>query len=322
MRINSTIAMSKTEFTPSGAIVKPIKYSDDSNKQTNSTKESKEFTLNLSTLKEKDFINKLKQSLDSNTSEQVDEETLQSKIVQSILSEANQETALVFDSKFEALQSSGMSVEDAVNASLKNLVKEGYLTQSDGNLINGISFKASQLDSNLEALYDGKGSANDTTIATDSIENAILKASEVLGAIESQDYSQVSRSLELKSNAVNPSSSTGGGTADSSGSVTSASSRAGFLWKPVSESNGKLVVLLPTGLKGQVESVDIYSTLPENGGTPLDKGNFTGNANGDRGHFRFSKPGADYPDNSYVIVKLKDGSQEVFPIGDSSQRNN
>lgn len=72
----------------------------------------------------------------------------------------------------------------------------------------------------------------------------------------------------------------------------------GFLWKPVSDSNGNLVVLLPSQYNGKVSSVSV------NG----ERGSFSGIANGNRTHWRFSKPGAAYGSNARVVATTSAGN--------------
>ncbi len=90
----------------------------------------------------------------------------------------------------------------------------------------------------------------------------------------------------------------------------------GFLFKPVSESDGKLVVLLPKQLSGKVDSVVIRDAA----GNVIDQGNAKGVANGGREHFRFDKPGNAYPKNVTVEVTMKDGTVKTFQIADPSKR--
>lgn len=71
-----------------------------------------------------------------------------------------------------------------------------------------------------------------------------------------------------------------------------------FLWKPVSDNNGNLVVLLPSSYNGKVSSVSV------NG----ESGNYTGIHNGNRTHWRFSKPGAAYGNNVRVVAKTSGGN--------------
>lgn len=99
-------------------------------------------------------------------------------------------------------------------------------------------------------------------------------------------------------------------------------SRNGFLWKPQSENDGKLVVLLPPQLTGKVQSASIHSSLPPDSNNQIEGGRFSGDThNGGRSHFRFSKSGASYPDNAYVVAQLKDGTFTSFQIKNSGSRN-
>jgi hypothetical protein len=100
-------------------------------------------------------------------------------------------------------------------------------------------------------------------------------------------------------------------------------SRNGFLWKPVSENDGKLVVLLPQSITGKVKSASLYSSLPPNSETLIENGRFTGDThNGGRSHFRFSKAGKEYPHQVFVVAELKDGSYTSFAVRGSGNRNN
>jgi hypothetical protein len=91
----------------------------------------------------------------------------------------------------------------------------------------------------------------------------------------------------------------------------------GFLWKPVSDKNGDLVVLLPKQLTGRVQEVRVLSA---DGKKSLGKGKYSGIGNGDREHFRFSKSGGSYPDGAIVLIKLEDGSTRHVKISDTSKR--
>jgi hypothetical protein len=201
------------------------------------------------------------------------------------------------------------SAEDAVKTVLSALTEEGLISQKNAEKINGISFRAAQLDQNLTALYDNRGSTHDNTIAVMHSEAAGAKALEQLNAIISGKIEAPSRSLTATSNQISSS-----GHAFSTG--------AGFLWKPISESDGKLVILLPSSMTGNVRSAGIYSELPASSETLIEAGRFTGDRkNGGRAHFRFSRPGGAYPDGSFLIAHLTNGSTASFQIGDSSRRN-
>lgn len=65
-----------------------------------------------------------------------------------------------------------------------------------------------------------------------------------------------------------------------------------FLWKPVSDSNGNLVVILPAKFNNLIDGPVTVN------GTP---GRFSSVANGNRSHWRFDKPGGAFGSN--VVVK-------------------
>lgn len=82
-----------------------------------------------------------------------------------------------------------VSVEDVTNAALLNTVAAGHIDDATSKKIYGESFKAAQLDANLSALYDGRGSANDPTMAVASVEEAMAKSYFTLQQIESGEIS-------------------------------------------------------------------------------------------------------------------------------------
>ncbi len=90
-----------------------------------------------------------------------------------------------------------------------------------------------------------------------------------------------------------------------------------FLWKPTSEKDGKLAVLIPSSLTGKIDEVAIVSGDKKR---VLQKGRYSGVGNGNRTHFRFSKSGDKFPDGSIVWIKLKDGTSRHVVINESSAR--
>lgn len=104
------------------------------------------------------------------------------------------------------------------------------------------------------------------------------------------------------SSSSSSSSSTGGGS-------------GGFLWKPVSEGDGKLVILLPGSLRGRVSGCTISGSFGS------ENGRFTGDThNGNRPHYRFSRPGANYGSNITVTARTTDGTR-TWRIPNGAQRN-
>lgn len=92
----------------------------------------------------------------------------------------------------------------------------------------------------------------------------------------------------------------------------------GFLWKPVSDSDGKLAILLPSAISEEV--VDVKLLSPDHSKV-LATGRFTGIGNGDRAHFRFAKPGDGYPAGLIVQATLKDGTTFEHRISRPNSRN-
>lgn len=88
----------------------------------------------------------------------------------------------------------------------------------------------------------------------------------------------------------------------------------GFLWKPISETTGKLVILFPSALTGKIDSVKLVF------GSSEEFGRSGGVGNGNREHFRFQNPGPSYPDNTKVVAILKAGCVISYTIPDTSVR--
>ena len=98
---------------------------------------------------------------------------------------------------------------------------------------------------------------------------------------------------------------------------TSLNRNAGFLWKPESDKNQKLAILLPPNLAGKVAEVIVLSP---DGKLTLQRGKYSGVGNGAREHYRFSKAGSEFPDGSIVVIKLKNGTTKHMVIKETSAR--
>jgi hypothetical protein len=90
----------------------------------------------------------------------------------------------------------------------------------------------------------------------------------------------------------------------------------GFLWKPVSDSNGKLVVLAPAGLTGKIRDCRVLRSS----GAVIEAGRYVGVHNGGREHFRFNRPGRDYPAGCIAELRLKNGNRRHYVIPSPGQR--
>ena len=92
-----------------------------------------------------------------------------------------------------------------------------------------------------------------------------------------------------------------------------------FLWKPVSEGDGKLVILLPNSYRKRVTKCVISNDA--GGANVVEQGRFHNDThNGMRVHYRFSKVGRDYGDNIFTVAFLTDGSTKSWAIRDGASR--
>lgn len=96
---------------------------------------------------------------------------------------------------------------------------------------------------------------------------------------------------------------------------TGSGSLSGFVWKPISEGDGRLVVLLPSSYVGRVSGVTV-----RRGGAVLESGRFSGNTNGNRPTYRFSKPGAGYGTGLTVVATLRTGGSVTWNIPNGGSR--
>ena len=89
----------------------------------------------------------------------------------------------------------------------------------------------------------------------------------------------------------------------------------GFLWKPTSDGDGKLVVLFPVDLSPTVASGEVHSSFPPSKNSLLETGRLAyRSANGNRAHFRFTKSGGAYGNNVFAVAVMPDGKNIGFPI--------
>lgn len=112
--------------------------------------------------------------------------------------------------------------------------------------------------------------------------------------------------------------SSGGRAPSSKGPSIGISAPTGFLWKPFSDSDGLLAILLPTLFTGNALSVEIISP---DGTTVLATGRPAGVGNGGREHFRFNRPGDAFPPGCQVRVTTRDGSVAQYTIPSPGIRN-
>jgi DNA-directed RNA polymerase subunit K/omega len=229
-------------------------------------------------------------------------------------------------------------VEDAAGQALRELVRQGKLNAEEADTLYAQAFRAAQLDDNHDQLYDSRGGADDPTVAMEEMEAAILSARMIIKELDTGEKEMPQKTLAERPNdssrhqlgANTHSSALNHETPsmpsnDNIGSVQSGAKVSihspsdgpgGFLFKPISESDGKLVVLLPAMLTQKIEQV----LLRDKAGNELERGRMAGVHNEGREHFRFSKAGPAYPSDLTVEVRMHDGSIRHYKISDPSKR--
>ncbi len=220
----------------------------------------------------------------------------------------------------------GLSTSEACVDALCKMVQEGLLEPEEAKWVNGLSFRAAQLDADQSALA-GEGAKSGYL----KVEDAIKIAEASLAGIQAGGVKAEHRELVAPSSVTTSSVTASSVTASSvtASSVTGAETfrapfseeQSGFLWKPVSEGDGNLVVLLPQSFNGSIESVSLYGGDSVADLSLIEEGAFSGDsANGNRSHFRFDSPGESYGSSVTLGVRLSDGRNIAFEIGNPSQR--
>jgi len=256
-------------------------------------------------LQTEEFQETILELLGADPTRSVSEEELFSAVVAERLSFVKEAHDFFQEQKSHHLAIEGLH-EAAARKALEDTVEAGLVDPEAADEIYSLAFQAAQLDDNSDALYDDRG----TTSAVAPVPIATLSASDILLRIQDGSLALNSRSLS-EVTAIST---------DASMSSTE-SFGDGFLWKPVSESDGNLVVLLPTQLRGNVERVELHHDLPPTRESFVETGRFTGdNRNGDRPHFRFDDPGRAYGNNLYVVAYGSTGELKSWRIPHGADR--
>jgi hypothetical protein len=261
-----------------------------------------------------EFSSTLKAFLAPDKSNKVSEEEVFAALVQERIKKTKGDSALsefktIFESTKKRLQRPDgyVPIEDAAKQALKEFRDSNKISKEEADSIYSQAFAGAQLDQNKDALYDNRGGANDPTIAVADMEQALLLSGTLLGKFDSGSEKAATRSLDEPSH-----SAALGGT----GATGSESASGGFLFKPNSESDGKLVVLLPPRLAGLVKGVALVGP----NGEIIETARYTGNGNGGRDHYRFSRAGGQYPDGLTVQATLATGELVRYVIRETSAR--
>jgi len=236
----------------------------------------------------------------------------------------------------------------AADRVMRAMVRDGTLSHAEYRDIRASALGRSQIDSdrtslsrtNLKASTDG-AAVSRITIQSKVESNAVATVAEVQAFkhFERTHPTRIDRAAEVGGKAT-----ISGGSVVASDQITPPTSsppvstpaapesiggdtlipdkqikaKTGFLWKPVSDSDGRLAILLPPALTGRSVGVQVLSP---DGNRVLATGRYSGVGNGFRDHFRFDRSGGNFPPNSIVKVTLNDGQVGTVLIERPGQRN-
>jgi hypothetical protein len=190
------------------------------------------------------------------------------------------------------------SVEQAALSAMQMVVDDGVITESERDKAYNQAFQMAQFDDDSTTLEDGREPAKAITTRDNAISMADAKSLTVSTSTNSKPFSTEPTSVKVEQEYITD------------------VDMKGFVWKPVSESDGKLVVLAPNSLAGRIKEAKVFNTDRE----ILDEGRFAGNANGGRDHFRFNMPGGSFGSGSYLEFVLDTGGLVKVDIDNPSER--
>lgn len=216
------------------------------------------------------------------------------------------------DHKGQMTTSDGyIPVETAAREALRDLVADGSLTTEEAEEIHAQAFQAAQIDNNKGALYDSFG----TTMAVTLVEMAMQSSSAMMASFDSGDLEAGRLSLDFVQES-GPAQFNNADAISTSNQSADFVGGDGFLFKPVSERDGTLVVLLPATMSGQIADV----SLVDDNGQIIESGDEFEDFEDGRPVFRFDQAGGSYPSNITVTVTMTDGSEKLYNIANPSQR--
>lgn len=252
------------------------------------------------------FKEKLAEAFAGRVGELVYEDELQQEIISYQLYQKDPTTETRFKELLSQAKASGLSTSESNVDALGKLVSEGLLESEEAKWVNGLSFRAAQLDTTTSSLASAE---SDTGFLV--LSDALKIAEASLAGIQAGGITAEYRELSI----------TDAQPASSEFQRVSESERVGFLWKPESEADGKLVVLLPQSFTGAIENVTLYQGESVTESSKIEEGRFSGDtANGGRAHYRFDLKGSDYGEVVSLGVRLDDGRNLSFLIPDAGER--
>ncbi|MBX7144302.1 MAG: hypothetical protein K1X79_07605 [Oligoflexia bacterium] len=220
--------------------------------------------------------------------------------------------------------------EKAARDALKAYQESGKLSVEEADRIHSEAFSAAQLDSNKTALFDSIGGQNDPTRAVASIDVALAGAKALIDKYTAgtESPTQMLLRAEYPALGINPISKTinagklGGLSSSDKEDVTPKGNKIdgadGMLYKPLSYTQHKAILMLPPSFAGEVKSI----VMRNEDGKVVDRAKYFsgGNPVYPREKWVFRKRGEDLPENVTVQIKFKDGTAKSVKLAHPSQR--
>lgn len=214
--------------------------------------------------------------------------------------------------------------ENAARDALKEFAASGAISTDEAEQIHSQAFSAAQLDNNTGSLFDHIGGTGDPTKAVEAIDAALAKAKQVLEKYASGEISVPSHgihddySVASTLRSTNAVSSAEINKSNLSGKSNKLDGADGLLWKPVSETLGKAIMMLAPEYAGQVKSIQLVNSE----GTVIDRARYFsgGSEMYPREKWVFKRPGEDYPNGVSVRIKFNDGESQLIKIPKPGQR--
>ena len=234
------------------------------------------------------------------TEEQLFAASIADRIQSSVGDEAADEFQSMFRQEKARLraETGSRSVEQAALNAAQKITESGILTESERDKAYNQAFKMAQFDDDNTSLEDAREPGKAVTTKINAIELADKKSLTVSEIEDERPFSLEATAVEVEA------------------SYKTDVDMKGFLWKPESESDGKLVTLIPNSLTGRVKQANVL----DSNGNVVDTGRFAGNANEGRDHFRFNMTGGSLSLGSYLELTLDTGDLVKIDINDPAQR--
>jgi hypothetical protein len=225
--------------------------------------------------------------------------------------------------RYERERAGERGIVNAAMRSLDMLIAGGKISQDCARVLTNESWTLSQLDENPNNVARRSEMGMDVSRSCGVEQYNQKNALYQIGELSLTEVSAEMLSSQRDSSSAHPQTKVAGvrnsTAADTIREVSNSQSVApqfgsspiyqrGFLFKPFSDSNGNVVILMPPSLTGKVRNVSIQSR------EGIESGAYGGVGNGFREHFRFRKPGNGYAPDLSIVVMLHDGTSHKVTI--------